>query len=310
MLQKSTEDKLVTLPEAAAMISDGDVLGVGGFTVSRTQSAMVHEIIRQRRKDLTVVSTSVSMQLDMLVAAGCVRRVEHGAASFERFGLIYNFRRAVERGAIEVEDYTHLGMASRFLAGEMGLPFMAIRGFVGTDLERYRVSPGKMALVEDPFNPGAPPVTVLPALNPDVAILHVQKADRAGNIQIEGCTFHEVHLARAARKVIVTCEELVSTESLLQDPERTTLPFLYVHAVVLRPWGAYPTCCYGYYDYDREHIQAYQRAARDPEAFSQYLNDNVYETDFDGFLEKNLSFAKAEELRRSMQSMIYRGVMV
>lgn len=307
-LTKQAEEKLVDLSTAAGLIEDGAVLGVGGFTLSRTQSALAHEIIRQGRRDLTVVSTSVSMQMDMLVAAGCVRRIEHGAASIERFGLTYNFRRAAEEGSIEVEDYTHLGMATRFMAGEMGLPFMPIRGFVGTDLERHRTHDGKLALIEDPFNPEAPPVAVLPASNPDVAILHVQKADRLGNLRIEGCTFHEVHMARAAKRVIVTCEELVSTDSMLMDPERTTLPFLHVDALVLRPWGAYPTCCFGYYDYDREHIHAYQRAARDPAAFAAYLDENVYATDFDAFLEKNLSFARAEGLRRSMQAMIYRGV--
>ena len=301
------EEKLVDLTTAVTLISNGDVLGVGGFTLSRTQSALVHEIIRQRKLDLTVVSTSVSMQMDMLVAAGCVRRVEHGAASIERFGLAYNFRRAAEAGSIEVEDYTHLGMASRFMAGEMGLPFMPIRGFVGTDLERDRTHPGKLALIGDPFDPAGPPVALLPASTPDVAILHVQKADRLGNLRVEGCTFHEVQLARAAKKVIVTCEELIPTESFLIDPERTTLPFLHVDAVVLRPWGAYPTCCYGYYDYDREHIVTYQRAARDAAAFTEYLHENVFETDFDGFLERHLTFRKADSLRRSMQAMIYRG---
>ncbi len=307
-MNRQAEDKLVDLSTAVGLIADGDLVGVGGFTVSRTQTALAHEIIRQRKRDLTLVSTSVSMQADMMVGAGCVRRIEPGAASVERFGLTYNIRRAVESGTLEVEDYTHLAMASRFLAGEMGLPFMPIRGLAGTDIERYRVNPDKLALVTDPFNPEAVPVALVPACNPDVAILHVQKADRVGNLQIEGCTFHEVQMARAANKVIVTCEEIISTELLLLEPERTTLAFLYVDAVVLQPWGAYPTSTYGYYDYDREHITEYQRAARDPELFAQYLERNVYSADFDSYLGQNLSFARAEQLRRSMQSMIYKGV--
>ncbi len=302
-----TGDKLVTLSQAAEMIRDGDVLGLGGFTVARTQTALAHEIIRQGKKDLTVVSTSVGMQMDLMVAAGCVRRVEMGAASMERFGLTYSFRRAVEQGTIEVEDYTHLAMASRFLAGQMGLPFMPIRGLVGTDIERHRQSDDKMALIDDPFNPDSPPIPVLPACNPDVAILHVQKADRMGNLVIQGCTFHEVELARAANRVVVTCEELVPTESLLLQPEKTTLPFLHVAAVAHQPWGAYPTVCYGYYDYDREHLKYYQTVARDPESIEEYLKRFVYAGDFTDFLEQNLSFRKAEELRRSMDSMIYGG---
>ncbi len=307
ILGEKTDDKRISLTEAVRSIQDGDVVGLGGFTLSRTQTALAHEVIRQGKRDLTLVSTSVSMQLDLMVAGGCVRRIEHGAASIERFGLLYNFRRAVERGEVEVEDYTHLGMASRFLAGEMGLPFMPIRGFMGTDLERYRRSDQKMAVIDDPFDPEGSRVVVLPACNPDVAVLHVQKADRRGNVLIEGCTFHEVQLARAADRVIVTCEELVPTEFFLQDPERTTLPFLHVHAVVLRPWGAYPTSCYGYYDYDREHIEYYQSLARDPDQFEQYLDRYVYETDFDDFLAQSLSFHRAEHLRRSMDSMIYGG---
>lgn len=281
-------------------------MGLGGFTLSRTQTALAHEIIRQGKRDLTLVSTSVSMQMDLMVAGGCVRRIEHGAASIERFGLTYNFRRAVERREIEVEDFTHLGMASRFLAGEMGLPFIPVKGYLGTDLEKRRLSDQKMAVIEDPFDSNRSPVVLLPACNPDVAILHVQKADRSGNILIEGCTFHEVQLARAAEKVIVTCEELVPTEFFLLDPERTTLPFIYVSAVVHQPWGSYPTCCYGYYDYDREHIQHYQSLARTDE-FDQYLERFVYDTDFDGFLQQNLSSERAEELKRSMDGLIYGG---
>ena len=306
-MDRAKKDKVMTLEEAVGLIQDGDVVGVGGFTVSRTQTALTHEIIRQKKRDLTVVSTSVSLQMDMMAAAGCLRRTEFGAASVERFGLTYNFRRAAERGTLEFEDYTHLGMATRFMAGELGLPFMPIQGFQGTDLETQRDSDNKMALVENPFDPGAPLVTVLPALNPDVAIMHVQKADRRGNLLIEGCSFHEIHLARAAEKVIVTCEELIPTEQFLLNPQATSLPFLYVTAVVPQPWGAYPTSCYGYYDYDRQHLERYQRLARDEAAFQEYLEENVYGTDFAGFLEKNLSFARAEELRRSMKSLIYDG---
>ncbi|MFO8059064.1 MAG: CoA-transferase [Bacillota bacterium] len=306
ILNSKTADKVVSLSEAVSFIEDGHVVGLGGFTLSRTQTALAHEIIRQGKRDLTLVSTSVSMQMDLMVAGGCVRRIEHGAASIERFGLTYNFRRAVERREIEVEDFTHLGMASRFLAGEMGLPFIPVKGYLGTDLEKRRLSDQKMAVIEDPFDSNRSPVVLLPACNPDVAILHVQKADRSGNILIEGCTFHEVQLARAAEKVIVTCEELVPTEFFLLDPERTTLPFIYVSAVVHRPWGSYPTCCYGYYDYDREHIQHYQSLARTDE-FDQYLERFVYDTDFDGFLQQNLSSERAEELKRSMDGLIYGG---
>jgi len=303
----SRGDKRMSLSEAAALVSDGDLVGVGGFTLSRTQTALAHELIRQEKRDLTLVSTSVSFQMDLMVAAGCVRRVEHGAASIERFGLTYNFRRAVEQGRVESEDYTHLAMASRFLAGKLGLPFMPVRGLVGTDIEKHRHNPDKLKVVDNPFNPDDPPIAVVPALNPDVAILHVQKADKAGNVRIEGCTFHELELMVAANRVIVTCEELLPTETFLTDPERTSMPFLYVDAVVHRPWGSYPTSCYGYYDFDREHLESYQRIARDPEKMAAYLDRYVYSSDFDSFLEANLSESKRRELEASMEAMIYGG---
>jgi len=298
----------MSLPEAVGIIKNGDVVGLGGFTLSRSQIALTHEIIRQKKSDLTLVSTSTSIQMDLMVAAGCVRRIEHGAASLERFGLTYNFRRAVERGEIQVEDYTHLGMASRFLAGEMGLPFMPVKGFTGTGLELSLIQEEKkLARVTNPFSQQED-VVLLPALNPDVAIIHAQKADEMGNVVIDGCTFHEVQVARASERVIVTVEQIVPVDSILKDPERTTIPFIYVDAVVHQPWGAYPTSCYGFYDYDRTHLGYYQECAQDPARMEQYIKKYILDvSSFDEFLDLVLSFRRSVQLVQSMNSLVYRG---
>lgn len=302
------EDKVKSLRDAVSLIEDGCILGVGGFTLSRSQVAIAHEIIRQGKKDLTVVGASVSLQMDLLVGAGCVRRIEHGAASIERFGRTYNLRRALQEGKLEIEDYTHLGMASRFLAGELGIPFMPIKGYLGTDLMRaHPRTRKKLAVIDDPFSDGNK-VVLLPACVPDVAILHVQKADPLGNVVIDGCTFNDVELARAARKVIVTTEELVSSDAIRRDPERTSIPGIYVDAVVVQPWGAYPTSCYGYYDYDREHLSCYQEMAQNADTMRSYLDQYVYSVNtFDEFLDKTLTFKRSRELEESMKAMVYGG---
>lgn len=302
------ENKVKSLAEAVSLIEDGCVLGVGGFTLSRSQAATAHEIIRQGKKDLTVVGSSVSLQMDLLVGAGCVRRIEHGAASIERFGRTYNMRRALQEGRLEIEDYTHLGMASRFLAGELGIPFIPIKGYLGTDLTRaHPRTRKKLAVIDDPFSEGNK-VVLLPECVPDVAILHVQKADPLGNLVINGCTFNDVELARAAEKVIVTAEELVSSDAIRRDPERTTVPGIYVDAVVVQPWGAYPTSCYGYYDYDREHLSYYQEMAQNTDTMRSYLDQYVYSVNtFDEFLDKALTFKKSRQLKESMKAMACGG---
>jgi len=303
------KSKVTSLSQLVGHIEDGDVLGLGGFTLSRTQTAVAHEIIRQGKRDLTLVSTNISLQMDLLVGAGCVRRVEHGAASIERFGLTYNFRRAVEEGSIEVEDHSHLGMGSRFLAGSLGLPFLPIIGYRGTDLMRSGAlsTGGKLAVIDDPFRPGHQ-VVLLPALQPDVAVIHAQAADEWGNVVIKGCTFHEIELARAADTVLVTVERIIPHDSVLLEPEETSIPFLFVDAVAEVPWGAYPTSCYSCYDYDAEYLRDYQDAARDPGRFARYLQENVYKTaDYGEFLARSLSDARSEKLRQSMAAIKYGG---
>jgi glutaconate CoA-transferase subunit A len=152
--------------------------------------------------------------------------------------------------------------------------------------------------IEDPFNPGKK-VLLVPALNPDVSILHAQKVDEMGNVMLEGCLFHEPEMVRASKKVLVTCEEIVSSEQTRKNPERTTIPYVYVTAIVKQPWGAHPTSVYGYYDYDEEHLSYYQECARARgEKYERYLDDYVYASEtFDKYLEKVGGVQRLEKLR-------------
>jgi acyl CoA:acetate/3-ketoacid CoA transferase alpha subunit len=307
-LNRKTADKVMTAAEAVQrFVSDGATVGIGGQTLGRVTMALAHEIIRQGVKDLTLVGCSMSMSMDMLVGAGLVRRTECGTGNLERIGTTMRWRRAIEEGRLEVEDYSHLGMASRFLAGSLGLPFMPTKSMLGTDILNKKSFDGHkpFELIDNPWEPGDP-VVLLPALNPDVAIVHAQKADSMGNVVIEGFTTHDVEMAKASKAVIVSCEELVGTDTIRSDPDRTAVPYIYVDAVVVQPWGAYPTSTYRYYEHDQAHLTHYQSCARaGGEAYDEYLRKAVYDhATFDDFLDREVGAERLQELRASMQTLL------
>lgn len=297
-----TANKVMTAAEAVArFVRPGSILGMGGQNIGRCPMALTHEIIRQRIGNLTVVGCNLSIGMDQLVGAGLVRRCESGSGNLERFGTTFCWRRGIESGTLEVEDYSHLAMVSRFLAGEMGIPFMPTRSLLGSDL----LGPGKAVITENPWNPGER-VVLVPASQPDVSIVHVQRADPIGNLIIEGFATHEPEMIRAARHVIASCEELVSTDEIRAHPERTTIPFVYVDAVVVQRYGAYPTSTYGYYDYDGDHVTAYQDAARaGGSAIDAYLQRYVWGCrSFDESLERATDPGQLAALTSAMREML------
>ena len=303
-LQTTTRNtpKVMTAAEAVTrFVRPGAVLGMGGQNIGRCPMALTHEIIRQRIGNLTVVGCNLSIGMDQLVGAGLVRRCESGSGNLERFGTTFCWRRGIENGTLEQEDYSHLAMVSRFLAGEMGIPFMPTRSMLGSDL----LGPGKAVITENPWNPGER-VVLVPALQPDVSIVHVQRADPIGNVIIEGFATHEPEMMRASRHVIVSCEELISTDEIRAHPERTTIPFVYVDAVIVQRYGAYPTSTYGYYDYDGDHVAAYQDAARaGSPAIDEYLETYIWGCgSFDDYLRKVTDPAALETLTKAMQEMM------
>ncbi len=302
------QSKLMTASEAVRrFISDGALVGMGGQSIGRSSMCIYHEIIRQRKKDLTLVGCNLSIPMDMMVGLGLVRRTECGTGNLERFGTTHCWRKAVERGKLVNEDYSHLAMVSRFLGGEMGLPFMAIQSLLGSDILTQKSSSTgkKYEIIDNPWNPGEK-VVLLPSLNPDVSIIHAQKADETGNLIIEGFLAHEPEMIRASRAVIVSCEEVVTSDEIRQYPERTTIPYVYVSAVVHQPWGAHPTSVYRCYAHDGEHMRQYQKAAREGgAAFEAYMEKYIFScTNFDEYLEKAGGLRNYNRLRQEMLEML------
>jgi glutaconate CoA-transferase, subunit A len=295
------ECKVISLDEAVRrFLCDGAHVSFGGFTVNRQPMAVAYEIIRQGITGLHVYMHSGGQALDPLVGAGCVRAVELAYGANGRFApTCVRFRKAVERGEILVEDYTNYQMTLRFLAGAMGVPFLPVRSGMGTDIveqwgfstemrrQDARLPNRKLVVQDDPFAedepmPASGPeghparrVVLVPAIHPDVTVIHAQQADTQGTVRIAGLTFADVEQARAARHVIVTCEELVEPVALRAEPDRNQLPFFVVDAVVHAPFGAHPTACYGFYDYDAQHLNSYRELASDDAQFEAYLDEYV-----------------------------------
>jgi glutaconate CoA-transferase subunit A len=305
---KTQTSKLMTAEEAVRrFVHDGALIGMGGQSIGRSPMAIVHEMIRQKKGDLTLVGCNLPITMDLLVAAGLVKRTECGTGNLERFGTTQCWRRAVEQGLLENEDYSHLAMATRFLGGEMGLPFMPIQSLLGSDmLVKKAASTGKKyEIIENPWN-RKEKVVLLPSLNPDVAVIHAQKSDEMGNLIIEGFLTHEPEMIRASKAVIVSCEELVSSDEIRLYPERTTIPYVYISAVVHQPFGGHPSSVYRYYFHDGDHMREYQRLAREGGAALQgYLEKYVTSSSsFDVYLEKIGGVRKLNELRREMMKVL------
>ena len=303
---KPLGNKVMTAGEAVErFVADGATVGMGGQSIGRCSMALSHEIVRQGKGGLTLVGCNLSLSMDLMVGAGLVKRTECGTGNLERFGTAFRWRRAIEEGRLEVEDFSHLAIASRFLAGSLGLPFMPSKSLLGSDILKRRRDGSTMEVVSNPWDPDEP-VVLLRACTPDVSIVHVQRADELGNLMVDGFTTHEVEMVKASRAVIASCEKLVSSDEVRREPDRTTIPYLFVDAVVEQPWGAYPTSVYRYYEHDEEHLRSYQvRARTGGEPYEEYLRENVYGCgDFDDFLAKALPETRRRELSSSMQRVV------
>ncbi len=307
---KPAGDKVTTAAEAVGrLVADGAVLGMGGQSIGRCPTALAFEIARQGIGGLTVVGCNLSISMDVLVGAGLVARTECGTGNLERYGAAFRWRAAAEAGDIAVSDYSHLAMASRFLAASLGVPFMPTKSLLGSDIVATKRAGGpgaEVAVIDDPFAEGPEPVALLPALSPDVSIVHAQRADAAGNFSIEGFATHEPEMVRASRAVIVSCEELVGPDHFRERPGECAVPYLFVDAVVVQPFGAYPTSVYGHYEHDAGHIADYQRRARAGGGeYAEYLHRAVRgPDDFDGFLAGALGAGRRAELRALMDRML------
>ena len=263
--------KLMSMHDAVAcLVRDGDVVVIEGFT-HLISFAAGHEIIRQRRRDLTLCRLTPDLIYDQMIAAGCARKLVFSWAGNPGVGSLHAFRRAVEGGTLEIEEYSHFGMVARFSAGAARLPFWTLRNYAGTDLPRANA---RIKSVKCPYT--GEDLATVPALNPDVTIVHAQRADAQGNTQIWGLLGVQKEAAFASQRVIVVVEELVDERVIRSDPNRTLIPAAIVNAVVVEPWGAHPSYAQGYYDRDNEFYVGWEAISRDRAELASYLDDFVY----------------------------------
>ena len=264
-------NKVLSLSEAIHNhVHSGDTVYAAGFT-HLIPFAAGHEIIRQGLRDLVVARATPDLIYDQLVAGGCVRKVIFSYMGNPGVGSLRIVRAEIEAGNLEWEEYSHFSMITRLQAGAAGLPFMPMNPTGAGDLER---SNPKYRRVIDPYS-GQEVVTV-PALNPDVAIVHVQRADTEGNAQIWGIIGEQKEAAFAAQRVILTAEEIVSQEVIRADPNRTLIPGFIVDAVCLVPFAAHPSYTQGYYDRDNAFYLDWDGISRDVETVRTYLDEWVY----------------------------------
>ncbi len=309
----TSDNKVMVLSDAISRyVSEGCHLSMGGFTINRNPMAAVYEIIRQKIRGLHVYAHSNGQGVDELVGAGCVVKLEIAYAGSGRFApTCVRFRKAVENGSLTVEDYSNYQMTLRFLAGAMGIPFMPTRSSLGTSIvDKWgftkpmresdpKLPDKKLIVVDNPFGGwgDASKLVLVPAINPDVTVIHVQKADQQGTSRIQGLTFADVEQVKAARKVIITCEELVETDRLREKPDQNQIPFFCVDAVVPIPFGAYPTACFRHYDYDPVYLNDYRKVAQDDTRYETYLNEFVLGVNNQGELLDHVGKDRIEKIK-------------
>ncbi|HZM20594.1 MAG TPA: CoA-transferase [Anaerolineales bacterium] len=263
--------KLIALSEAIAKyVNDGDIVYAAGFT-HLIPFAAGHEMIRQGKKDLTLARATPDLIYDMMVAAGCARKVIFSYMGNPGVGSLRIVRSALEQGKLEWEEYSHFGMITRLQAGASGLPFLPMNQTGGTDLENANPN---IKRIPDPY--GGKDVIVVPALNPDVAIVHVQRADANGNAHLWGIIGEQKEAAFAAKKVILTAEEIVDESVIRSDPNRTMIPGIVVSAVCHVPYACHPSYAQGYYDRDNEFYLAWDRISESADSVKAWIDEWVY----------------------------------
>ncbi|MGV9744390.1 CoA transferase subunit A [Rhodococcus zopfii] len=268
-------DKVMTMRDAVATyVQDGMTVALEGFS-HLIPFAAAHEIIRQGRRNLTLCRMTPDIVSDQLIAADCVSKLVASFFASGSAGSLHEIRRRIEKHdsvKLEVEEYSHYGMVCRYQAGAAGLPFFPLRSYAGSDLPAHNP---QIRLVEDPYGEGS--IYVVPPLNPDVTIIHAQRADRSGNIQIWGIAGVQQEAVYAARRAIVVVEEIVDDDVIRSDPSRTLIPSHAVDAVVVCPHGAHPSYAQGYYDRDCAFYRRWTAISKDQQVLRTWLKEWVLE---------------------------------
>ena len=263
--------KLIPLSEAVSQfVKDGDIVYAAGFT-HLIPFAAGHEIIRQRRRELVLARATPDLIYDQMVAAGCARKVIFSYMGNPGVGSLRIVRSEIEAGRLEWEEYSHFGMISRLQAGASGLPFMPMNQTGAVDLERANPL---VKRVTDPYS--GRELIAVPALNPDVAIVHVQRADKNGNAHLWGILGEQKEVAFASKRVILSAEEIVDEAVIRSDPNRTLIPGFIVSAVCHVPGAAHPSYAQGYYDRDNDFYLKWDRISENPDLVKAYLDEWVY----------------------------------
>ncbi|MBA3523636.1 MAG: CoA transferase subunit A [Geodermatophilaceae bacterium] len=284
-------DKVVDLPTAAARVGDGALVALGGGLCARLPMALVRELLRQGRRDLHLIGSAHSIDVDLLIAGGTVRRCEESYVGFEQdLGLAPAYRRAAEAGTVEVAESCCVTVLAQLRATEMGLPFLPVRGIKGSDMRRLHP---EYAEVTCPFTGEV--LVAVPALRPDVALIHAPLGDRYGNLHLDQPYVLDERFAPASAQVVATVERISSTAEVVAAG--VTIAAHYVSAVAEVPYGAHPTSCYPDYAYDRAHLAEYVQAAQaGGEDLESYLKAYVYGVDETGYRE-SFDSGRLEKLR-------------
>jgi glutaconate CoA-transferase subunit A len=296
---RTAADKQTTLGEAATLVRDGDTVVAGGCCYSRTPWALLLELLRAERSDLTLGRNLMCYESELFLARGAATKLISSWVGIGlRWGIPRVFRDFVERDPSIYEEWSHLSFGMRLSAASMGLPFLPTASLLGSDLLK-RLPAREMRC---PFTDEL--LVAVPALVPDVALIHVHRADVRGNAQVEGPAYMDLELARAAKLVIVSAEEIVSSEELVRHNDRTLIPALVVDAVVEVPYGAYPHECHGRYEADFAHFDAYAERVNEAgvEGVQAYLREHVDEAgSFAGFLDSVGASALLDQRRKARE---------
>lgn len=298
--RRGLADKVMTVAEAVrAFVDDGDYLAVGGFGGDRIPTATLHEIVRQRKQNLGFAGHTATHDFQILAAGNLTGRgrllAKVDAAyivGLESRGLSPHARRVMESGEVEVCEWTNYALAVRLRAAASGVPFLPARTMLGTDTIRRSAA----KVIACPFT--GETLVALPALFPDVAVIHVHESDRFGNARIRGTTVADLDLARAARKLILTCERLIPDDEIRREPDRTAIPFFCVDAVCEVPFGSYPgNMPYEYFS-DEDHIRTWLDVERDPASHRAFLDRSIFGvSDFNDYINACGGLERMRQLR-------------
>lgn len=295
---KGLKEKVKSLSEAAALIPDNSHVAVGGCHYSRTPMAIIWEIIRQGKKGLTISKSITATEGDLLLVAGATRHIITSWFSpGVTWGVSRIMRHYVQSGEARYEEWSHMSLGLRYRAGAMGVPFLPSRSMLGSDVFKRLKDIKEM---ECPFT--GEKLALIPALNPDVAIIHVQKADPYGNAQIRGLPFMDKDIALAADTVILSAEQIIDNSDIRKAPDQTAIPFFCVDAVVEAPYGCLPHECYGIYEPDFHHMDAYVKLMmeRSVDGVKEYLDRYFFGPNtFDDYLDQ---FSVKDILKATLQA--------